>query len=317
LVLLLPWTKAGLIEIVPPLLCLDRRLLDGEKALALKDMKDRVWTSSSGILRDEDIGSKGEDLIRRWRRNLPKEVGSRLLGVTRWSRRAVVDFMAVGFSMAASEGFFGSVLTNSTPTTDFRKEWRLFGLWSSKRAELLVQRGLLDDGTWKRLKRETKAGRVWQGLKLERLGALMNLSPEQIIKVRDDSKLSLKSFREELGEKVREIETSKLADEEIGQIVSQVSQDLNKEARSVEKDLKNIKRKIGVSAGLTPLALSLGLLPFSEAKLASMLVGVYSLKDMAGHWVDIQSEKERSGYFLVRLEEEAEEQEVRRRRSDI
>jgi len=38
------------------------------------------------------------------------------------------------------------------------------------------------------------------------------------------------------------------------------------------------------------------------------------LKDIAGHWFDIQRQKERSGYFLVRLEKEAEEEEILRRR---
>jgi len=177
---------------------------------------------------------------------------------------------------------------------------------------------LLDEGTWRRMKKEAMAGRVWQGLKVERLGALMRLPPGQIIKVSDDSKLSLKSFREELGEKVKQIETVKLGDEEkIGPIVSQVLKDLNREARSVERDLKNLRLKLGVSAALTPLSLSLGLLPFPIARLASQLIGGTSLAGVIGYGLDLERQKERSGYFLVRLKEEAEGQEVRRRRRDI
>jgi len=317
LAILYPWVETGLVWSLPSVTRWEP-LRGTISKFADDDFKDDEWASSRGALRDEDRRLEGEALIQDYERYIRETTPQRFIDRVGGLGDFALRGMLRGSSLQMASGFFGSALTDSSPTTDLKRPWRLFGLWSSKRAELLVQKGKLGQETWTKMREEAKAGRVWQGLEVKKLEALMKLSPEQIIKVRDDSGLSLKSFREELGEKVEKIEMEKLADEkEMGQLVSQVSEDLNKDARSVEKDLKNIRLKLGVSAALTPLSLSLGLLPFPLARLVGQLVGSASLVETIGYRLDMQRQKERSGYFLVRLGEEAEEQEVRRRRRDI
>jgi hypothetical protein len=314
--ILLPWAEAGLVETLPFVQSWNQPLAEEIHKLGEEDYRDEEW--SKACLKDEDRELEGEDLIRDYEQLARESTPQRRIDEVGGLRNYALELLIIGASAAMSSLFFGSALADSSPVTGLRSEWRLLGLWSSKRAKLLVQKGLLDEEIWERMREEAKAGRVWQGLEVKELGALMKLSPEQIIKVRDNSRYSFKTFREKLGEKVEEIEIAKLGDEkEMAPIVSQVSQYLNKESRSVEKDLKNIRSDFGVGVGLTALSLSLGLLPFDLAKLASALVGTYSLKDVVRDYRGIRRQKERSGYFLVRLGEEAEEQEVRGRRSDI
>jgi len=64
------------------------------------------------------------------------------------------NMLLKGSSMELASGFFGSALTDSSPTTDLRYMWRLFGIWCSKRAKSLVKNGLFDEGTWTRMKGE-------------------------------------------------------------------------------------------------------------------------------------------------------------------
>jgi hypothetical protein len=315
------WVKAGLVEVLPGVLRWDKALSETASRLADEDMKDQEWNSPSGALRtleaifplDEDIGLEGKDLMPFFEAAIQLTTPQKLIDKAGGLRNLALRALLEGSSKSMSSAFFGSALTDCAPATDLRRAWGHFGLWTSKRAELLVQRGELKQESWKKMREEAKLGMAWQRLEVKQLGALMSLSPEHIIKVRDDSKLSLKSFREELGEKVKQIEMVKLADEEeIGPIVSQVSEDLNREARNVEKDLKNIRLKLGVSAAPTPLSMALGLVPFSLAGLAISLGA-----SLTAYGLDLKRQKERSGYFLVKLEEEAKEQEVRRRRRDI
>jgi len=317
LLVLWPWAEAGLIEALPVVSTWTKSLRQTVYNLADEDLKDEEWASSDGALKDEDKGLEGEALIQDCERRVQNTMSQKRIDEGGGLRNSAFGVLLENRSREIGSGFFGSALTDSSPTTDLRQPYRLFGLWSQKRAGLLVQRGLLDERTWMKMREETKAGRVWQGLKLERLGALMNLPPDQIIKVRDDSRYSFRSFREELGEKVEEMEMAKLGDEkEIQQVVSQVEEHLNREAESVEKDRKYLRLKFGVSAVLTPLSLILSLLPFPLSELAK-LIGGASLMRTIDYGLDMQRQKERSGYFLVRLQEEAEDQEVRRRRRDI
>jgi len=308
-----PWVEAGLVEVLPDASRWDEALWETTSKLADEDYEDEGWASQKGALRDEDRGLEGEGLIEGYERLVQAITPQKVIDEKGGLRNCALGVLLKGSSRTMAGEFFGGALTDSSPTTDRRQAWRLFGLWSSKRAELLVQRGLLDEATWRRMKQEAMAGRVWEGLKVERLGALMKLSPKEIIKVRDDSRYSFKSYRELVGEEIGEVETAKLGDEkEIEQIISQVSKTLNREARTLRGDLKNIESKFGVSVALAPLSLFLSLLPFPLAKLAGMLIDGVSLKDLYNYISDKQEQKERSGYFLARLEDEAEEQRILR-----
>ena len=303
------WVKAGVVELIPDVMDIDKELGGKVADLSFDDRKDGEW-SRLAVSFIKETGSERET----FKSNLVARIKS-------GSLQSIVDSIArlqlspeemisMFLSLESGIGFVGGMLTNSSPTTDWESAWRSLGLWASRRAKSFAA-----EETLTRMNGEAKVGRAWHQLEIKNLGALMILTPEQIVKVRDDSKLSLRSFREELGEKVRKIETARLADEkETGQVVSQVSEDLNKDAKTVERELRNVRLKIGVSAALTPLSLSLGLLPFPLAELARQLIGSASLVGVIGYGLDMKQRKERSGYFLVRLEEEAEEQEILKKR---
>jgi len=291
-----PWTEAGIIEALPAALILTK-LLETISKIADEDYKDEVWASTKGALKDEDLGLEGGALVQYYERfiqeNYNQEAIDEYGGLSNLAREVSLRGPSINIAL----GFFGSVLTDSSPTTDSRYFWRLFGIWSSKRAELLVKEGLLSEETWIKMRNETIAGRVWQGLEIRELGALMKLSPKQIIKVRDDSKYSFKSFREDLAKEVRRIEMEKLGDEgEIKSIISEVSSDLNKEAGKIKEDLSKIRQEFGVEA-IDLLDIVFSLTPFPFDLLADLLAS-----SIVDYLRDIRGQKERSGYFLISLE---------------
>jgi hypothetical protein len=306
--ILWPWAEAGIIEILPDIRGWTE-LGETISKLADEDYDDEEWASTKGALKHEDFGLEEDALIQAYEAVIQTIIPQKIIDGYGGLRNCARNMLLKGISVNLALGFFGSALTDSSPTTGLRYMWRLFGIWCSKRAELLVKNRLLDEETWMRMKEEVIAGRIRHELNIERLGALMNLPPKQIIEVREDSKYSFKEFREVLAEKVREIEIEELEDEEeIKSIVSQVSWHLNNEARSIEKDLKLIRSTFGVSVALAPLSMALGLVPFSLGSLAVSLA-----PSIATYILGMGRQKKRSGYFLVSLKEKAEEQEILRR----
>lgn len=305
LLTLQPWLEAGLVQPVPSLTIMDESFRDRISGFADEDYDDEEWASSKGALKNEDIGLDGEDLIRTLEGLIKAAIDRSILDESGGVRAVALKALLSGTSLTVGKGFFGAALTGSLPTTDMSCMWRLFGLWASKRAKLLVERGELRREVWEWMKSGVKANRAWHQLRVEKLGALMKLSPNEIIKIRESSKYSLASFRRTLVRAVEEIEMAKLGDEEeIQDVASQAWRNVQEEADAVQRDLKYLKTKTGLAAGFTPLVFALGLLPFPIPLLASSLLAGGSLAGIATRYLlERKRHEERSGYFLLKLRE--------------
>lgn len=295
-----PWIAEGIIEMTPPIQAI------GDLGTSISRYADEDFQDAEGwqveALRDEDGKLEGEATLRSFANEVQKMCLPDIIEKS-GLRTLALRVAARGSSLQIGEAFFGSWLAGSSPTTDLKKYWRLFGYWLSRRAESLIAQELGRD-RWKSFVSEVKAGRAWLALDVRELCVLSKLSPEKIVQIRDSADYSFQSFRKDLGYAVDEIQGLKLDDEEAyREAAKQAWGKVRDSARDVKNDRDTIRNKIGLEAGVLPVAVILGLLPFDIARLASMLIGAPTALDIAKEYLELRKLKKSTGYFLVKLEE--------------
>jgi len=301
LYLLWPWIKEGIIEMIPSLDELEG-LGDIIDRYAEEDFQDTGgWLPQ--VLRHEDYQLEGKSWLRCLESFLQERVSSDFIEKIGGLRAMVLYLAANATSREMGHGFFGSWLTGSSPITDLKRDWRLFGYWSSRRAEGIVAHDLGRD-QWGSFVRKMKVGRAWLALDAKELGVLSKLPPRKIIEIRDSADYSFRYFREDLGYAVDKIEGLKLDDEKAyREAAEQVWSKVRDDARNVKRDMDTIRRKIELDVDVSFMSLILGLLPFDIAKLATALLGGATVLDIAGEYLTLKGLKKSTGYFLVKLEE--------------
>jgi hypothetical protein len=295
-----PWIAEGIMELIPA----PERLGFGANIheYIAQDSKDtQGWGKQA--LWDEDLGLRGEAYLKLRGKLTGKSYSPEFLATHGGLRKQVLESALGGASSILGDCFFGSFLTRSSPTTEFSRYWRLFAYWASLRAGKGIAHGLSRE-KWEDLVRETKKGRAWLALDARELTVLSELSPQKIIEIRNSTDYSFEHFREDLGNAVDEIEGLKLEDENTyKQVARQVWEKVRESAKDIKKDSNRIKKSIGVSAGVLGLSLTLGVLPFDIAKLASALIGMPTVLDIAKEYLELREMRDSTGYFLVKLQQ--------------
>jgi len=299
--LLWPWIAEGIIEIIPSFFGIEG-LAERIYRYSREDFQDTEgWLPQA--LKYEDLGLEGESYLREMENFMQKHVLPDPIEKMGGLRAAALRATVEASSHRMGRGFFGGWLTDSSPTTDCRQSWRLFGYWVLLRAEGLIAQELGRD-RWESFVRNVKTGRAWLALDARELGVLSKLPPKKIIEIRDSADYSFRSFREDLGYAVDAIQGLKLDDEEAyREAANQAWSKVRDSAREVKKDSNRVKKTIGVEAGVLGMSLILGLLPFDIAKVATALIGTPTALDIAKECLELRELKKSTGYFLVRLEE--------------
>jgi hypothetical protein len=299
-----PWIREGIVELIPSG-GMSEDLQNRIWSYAEEDLQDaRVWRPQ--VLRDEDRNLEGDALLRSMEGYLRKSVSSDFIMKTGGLEAAAVQILAFGLSADMGQCFFNSCQTSSSPSTDRRRDWRLFGCWILCRGGSVLAQELGRD-RWESFAQAIKAGRAWLSLEAGELGVLMKLPPEEIIEIRNSADYSLQNFRKDLGDAVDEIEGLKLDDEaEYREAATQVWKKVRDDAREVRRDMDTIRSKIGARIELTFASLFLATLPFDIAKVAAALIGTTKAIDVLDKYIDLRSQKKSTGYFLVKLDEAAE-----------
>jgi hypothetical protein len=300
-----PWFAEGFLEMVPRPSRL-QPIADRIVSYADEDSQDSGWQQQA--LRYEDLQLEGEAYLRHmeraaeiWPPDLVQEVG----GLRPFALRVASH----GSSVSMGSGFFGSYLTGSSPTTDSRQSWRLFGCWISRRAERLLTKEFPVDRLASFV-RELKAGRAWFALDAKELGVLTGLPAAKISEIRNSTEYSFRHFREDLGDAVDEIEAMELDDEKAyREAANQAWNKVRDSAESVKRDLPGIEKKLKVDGVATTglasftLGLYLGLAPaVPPAALGLGSSAAVAARDLAKAVIDYQELKKSSGYFLAELE---------------
>jgi len=310
--ILWPWIAEGIVEMIPSLFSMKHDLVDTIDRYGTEDFQDnKGWRRHA--LRHEDLQLEGEAYLRYLENNIREDYTSifiekfgaylRTLGKSEGLRSVALYSAVYGGSAHMGEGFFGSWLTGSSPTTDLMHSWRLFGYWVSRRAEHMIPQELGRD-RWESFVRKVKTGRAWLALDARELGVLSKLPPKKIIEIRDSADYSFRSFREDLGYAVDEIQGLELDDEEAyREAANQVWSKVRDSAREVKKDSDRLRKSIKLGAGVLAMSLILGLLPFDIAKVATALIGTPTALDIAKEYLELRELKKSTGYFLIRLED--------------
>jgi len=299
--LLWPWIAEGIVEVIPP-----PTLIAGPSE-SIYEYGDEDFQDTEGwqaqTLKFEDMQLEGEALLRQVETFARQSFSQDYMTKTGSLKEFALKIIAMGNSINMGKGFFGSLLTGASPTTNLRQAWRLFGYWVSGRAKDVIAQELGRD-RWESFVSGIKAGRAWLAFDAKELGVLSKLPPERIVEIRDSADYSFQSFRDDLGHAVDEIQGLKLDNEaDYRQAASQVWSRVRWSAKDVKDDMDTIKKKIGLEAGVLPMSLILGLLPFDMARVVAAAIGTPRALDIAKEYLELRKLKKSIGYFLVKLEE--------------
>lgn len=297
-----PWMEGGVVEIIPSPMHIQGMgdVIDG---ISAEDCEEEMRNLNSPYFDYGEFDMNCETVIRESEKYIDYHLKERIEGPGELRRRALRAIVKSA-SWVMSGAVFGSLLMDSHPTTETKRDWEILHYWITKRAEELVGNKILSRERWKEMLSQAEAGMPWLHSEIKGLGFIREMPVNKALEIRNSREFSFRTFREELGGALDSLQASKEGDrEKFSDVIEHELVEVRKVAEDVKADLENLKARSRVEDITSGLSMTLSFMPLSFSDLAQTLLVDRGELGLQEGFLEKKKAEMLSAYWLVKLVE--------------